>query len=266
MCRAQGIPHLKVSGAAELRTALRSAWALNRHSVVEVVTDRASNVSRHRTIQAAAQAAMARALPLLRPALRRQREAAAAAAVPEAAEGAPAPAPAPFALRIAAAAYEPISLPLARPHTTPAGAAHSRHGFVLRLGLAGPGAPAPATEHPNGAAPSNGAAAAANSGPVPQTPLAWGAGEVAPLPGLSAETAQQAEQQLAMLCELLEGCEVPLTLALLGGRLSEWLEQGLGVGAGALHPSVRAGLEAALLSALAQVSPAAAAGEGGTAS
>lgn len=36
MCRAQGLPHQRVARAAELLPALRAAWGLNRHSVVEV--------------------------------------------------------------------------------------------------------------------------------------------------------------------------------------------------------------------------------------
>lgn len=280
MCRAQGIPHIKVNTADTLRTALRSAWGLNRHSVVEVVTDRGSNVDRHRTIQAAAQRAAARALPLL------QRwqglwqrggggTAAAAAsdsAVPGAEEGGAADELPPFSLRIESASYAPNNLPLARPLTTPAGSASERATFVLRVAVRCP----PSASDATGTAPahpapgSNGCAALRQSqngsgshsvgssdeeGPAAgSSTLVWGAGEVAPLPGLSSESAQQAERQLAMLCTLLRGAAVPLTLPLLGGRFARWLEDCLGVGATALHPSVRAALEAAVLTALAQVS------------
>lgn len=62
MCRAHGIPHQKVARPADLAPALRSAWDLNRHSVVEVVTSRETNVEQHRAIQATVRAAVLRAL------------------------------------------------------------------------------------------------------------------------------------------------------------------------------------------------------------
>ena len=128
-----------------------------------------------------------------------------------------------------------------------------RCGFLLRLSLEGPGG------------------------------LVHGVGEVAPLPGLHQETLEEAEVQLALLCQLLSAggpgsvtpssgsngssshgsaaagagsgaVAVPLTAALLGGRLGAWLQQRLGVEPGSLLPSVRCGLEAALLSAIAQAS------------
>ena len=65
MCRAQGIPHQKVSRCEELQPALQSAWALHRHSVVEVITGRDSNVDQHRQLQTAVQHAVKRAIKLL---------------------------------------------------------------------------------------------------------------------------------------------------------------------------------------------------------
>ena len=65
MCRAQGIPHQKVSRCEELQPALHSAWALHRHSVVEVITGRDSNVNQHRQLQTAVQHAVKRAIKLL---------------------------------------------------------------------------------------------------------------------------------------------------------------------------------------------------------
>jgi isochorismate synthase/2-succinyl-5-enolpyruvyl-6-hydroxy-3-cyclohexene-1-carboxylate synthase/2-succinyl-6-hydroxy-2,4-cyclohexadiene-1-carboxylate synthase/O-succinylbenzoate synthase len=302
MCRAQGIPHIKVATAADLRTALRSAWALNRHSVVEVTTDRASNVDRHRQIQRAAQAAMAAALPLLQlwqsagPAgLAPTTDPDAMMPLSSASAGglweAPAALPS-FGARIEAASYQPYSLPLARTLTTSAGEAMHRHGFLLRVAVAGPSRQAgPPSSGVSGgssgglangrgpqlekgsellygaAAVSNGSSNGSSGGsgvpaPAPSSSLVWGIGEVAPLPGLSAESAQQAEQQLVMLCELLRGAQAPATLALLKGRFEDWLQHGLGIGPGTLHASVRAGLEAAVLSALAQVSGAEGTGEG----
>lgn len=65
MCRAQGIPHQKVSRCEELQPALQSAWALHRHSVVEVITGRDSNVDQHRQLQTAVQHAVKNAMKLL---------------------------------------------------------------------------------------------------------------------------------------------------------------------------------------------------------
>ena len=65
MCRAQGIPHQKVTELEELQPALHSAWALHRHSVVEVITGRDSNVDQHRQLQTAVQCAIKHAMKLL---------------------------------------------------------------------------------------------------------------------------------------------------------------------------------------------------------
>ena len=190
-------------------------------AVIEVVTSRTSNVERHREIQAAVKQAVGRALALLEgPSSRVEAAAAAAAASPV-----PGPALQPFELALHSASYHAYSLPLAKPLTTAAGGeAPRRHGFLLRLTLAGPG------------------------GEV------HGVGEVAPLPGLHAESAAEAEAQLALICQLVAGggVRVTLTAALLGGRLGAWLQHGLGLAPASLLPSVRCGLEAALLSALAQ--------------
>lgn len=40
LCRAHGIPHQAVTTPQELPSALATAWGINRHSVVEVITDR----------------------------------------------------------------------------------------------------------------------------------------------------------------------------------------------------------------------------------
>jgi isochorismate synthase/2-succinyl-5-enolpyruvyl-6-hydroxy-3-cyclohexene-1-carboxylate synthase/2-succinyl-6-hydroxy-2,4-cyclohexadiene-1-carboxylate synthase/O-succinylbenzoate synthase len=213
-----------VTATEGLPAALRSAWGLNRHSVVEVVTSRTSNLDRHREIQAAAAAAAGAALRLLQP----------AAAVP--APGA-ATLPLhvqPYSLAVQSASWHAYRLPLARPLTTGQGGEQRRCGLLLRVSLQGA-----------------------------DGRLVHGVGEVAPLPGLHAESLPQAEQQVELLCQLLSssassgsgassGVSVPLKVALLGGRLGSWLRRGLGVEPARLLPSVRCGLEAALLSALAQ--------------
>lgn len=295
MCRAHGIPHQTVTAAEGLPAALRSAWGSNRHSgacrrlqhvptthapcreqaaacaaaplrsrvcpltacilcchlaaaVIEVVTSRTSNLQRHREIQAGVKEAVGAALRLLEQPPSGPEASSSAGLLPEAC--------APFELAVQSASYHAYRLPLARPLTTAAaapGEQQHRRGFLLQLSLEGP----------------------AGGGPV------HGVGEVAPLPGLHAESLQQAEQQLALLCQLLAGggdsrspsssgsgsngssppaspspsrpaVTVPLTVALLGGRLADWLQQGLGVAPESLLPSVQCGLEAALLLALAQ--------------
>jgi isochorismate synthase/2-succinyl-5-enolpyruvyl-6-hydroxy-3-cyclohexene-1-carboxylate synthase/2-succinyl-6-hydroxy-2,4-cyclohexadiene-1-carboxylate synthase/O-succinylbenzoate synthase len=62
MCRAHGIAHQRVTDRQSLRCALKAAWALNSHSVVELIVARDSNVQHHRSIQAAVKAAVLRAL------------------------------------------------------------------------------------------------------------------------------------------------------------------------------------------------------------
>ena len=62
MCRAHGIAHQRVTERADLRKALQAAWALNKHSVVEVITQRDSNVGHHRSIQERVRQSLLRAL------------------------------------------------------------------------------------------------------------------------------------------------------------------------------------------------------------
>ena len=67
MCRAHGIAHQRVTERQGLGSALRAAWALNKHSVVEVVVGRDSNVEHHRNIQEQVKACVLRALRTLAP-------------------------------------------------------------------------------------------------------------------------------------------------------------------------------------------------------
>lgn len=67
MCRAHGIAHQRVTQRGELRKALLAAWALNKHSVVEVITQRDSNVGHHRAIQDRVKQAVLRALHTVSP-------------------------------------------------------------------------------------------------------------------------------------------------------------------------------------------------------
>ena len=89
-------------------------------------------------------------------------------------------------------------------------------------------------------------------------------------PGLHIESLAEAEAALRVLLHRLPGLDLPPTLPLLGGHVGTWLAgaaglapgaprqalgrnpaKGLGQGGGGLPPSVRCGLEAALLSAVA---------------
>jgi hypothetical protein len=64
LCRAHHVPFQQVSALSDLLPALATAWTLNAPSVIEVVTDRRSNVQVHRDLQAQATAAASRALEL----------------------------------------------------------------------------------------------------------------------------------------------------------------------------------------------------------
>ena len=121
------------------------------------------------------------------------------------------------------ASYHAFSLPLSKPLTTAGREQARRAGLLLRVTLAGAG------------------------GEV------HGVGEVSPLPGLHTESLAEAEAQLALVCQMLAGGQmrVPPTTPLLGGRLAAWMQHSLGLDPALLLPSVRCGLEAAQLSALA---------------
>ena len=68
MCRAHGIAHQRVTERASLQGALKAAWRLNTHSVVEVITPPGSaNVEHHRRIQDSVRRAVLRALQPVRP-------------------------------------------------------------------------------------------------------------------------------------------------------------------------------------------------------
>ncbi|MCO5559536.1 hypothetical protein L7F22_013137 [Adiantum nelumboides] len=78
-----------------------------------------------------------------------------------------------------------------------------------------------------------------------------GYGEIAPLEGLHKENLQDVEEQLRLLIRVLQGAEVSNILALLNGCFANWLSKSLGVMPETLFPSVRCGLEMAVLGALA---------------
>ena len=91
---------------------------------------------------------------------------------------------------------------------------------------------------------------------------AVGWGEASPLPGLHAESTEEAGAQLRVVAALLDGggvdgrgVRVPAELPLLGGAVGAWLRDVVGVrAANALAPSVRFAVESAALGALANAS------------
>ena len=215
LCRAHRVHHLQARTQRGLARALAEAWRLGRHAMVEVVLredDQATrNLAQHRAAERAVR--------------HTTRSLLAALAGPLLAPGAAAASP----LRVANAALARYELPLLQPLT------------VVRRGG------------------SSGREEAPRAGALLRIRLACGSqgvGDVAPLPGLHAESLPAATAQAATLCELLcSSCEAlpPLcpSLQLLDGSMRLWLHRALGVRAEALLPSVRYGLEAALLAALA---------------
>jgi isochorismate synthase/2-succinyl-5-enolpyruvyl-6-hydroxy-3-cyclohexene-1-carboxylate synthase/2-succinyl-6-hydroxy-2,4-cyclohexadiene-1-carboxylate synthase/O-succinylbenzoate synthase len=76
--------------------------------------------------------------------------------------------------------------------------------------------------------------------------------QVAPLEGLHQESLEEAEDQLRYLITRLSGIPLPENLPLLNGSFSDWFHTKLGVQPNTLHPSVRCGVEMAVLAALAE--------------
>jgi isochorismate synthase/2-succinyl-5-enolpyruvyl-6-hydroxy-3-cyclohexene-1-carboxylate synthase/2-succinyl-6-hydroxy-2,4-cyclohexadiene-1-carboxylate synthase/O-succinylbenzoate synthase len=112
----------------------------------------------------------------------------------------------------------------------------SRYGLPLR---------APLTSGP---------AAAVRAGALLRVTLACGAegvGDIAPMPGLHAESLPAVMAQAALAAALLRGAALCPSVAALDGGLGTWLARAGGIRPEALHPSVRFGIEAALLAALA---------------
>ncbi|KAK9837268.1 hypothetical protein WJX81_002656 [Elliptochloris bilobata] len=221
MCRAHGIAYQRVAEPEGLCGALAAAWGLNRHSVVEVATARRANVAHHRQVQAAVGAAVARALRL---------------ATRPGAEGLCALPLLQPPLRVKLASLQRYALPLAAPMTMcpnptsdPAEAPLTtwRAGLLLRVYVAEPGGRE-----------------------------ACGIGEIAPLPGLHAESLAEAEAAAAVAVNGLVACEGAsacaaeaarlvsagfMTLKIKVARLSDPLEDAAAVAAvrAAVGPSIR---------------------------
>ena len=223
LCDAHRVAHAHPSTPAALRAALEAAWAEGRHSVVEVTTSRARNLAQHKELQRRVAEAVDAALALEK---RFEKEAEA-----EAEEADPTGTAHPRA--VVSSTVSRFALPMLREPTTfvdpvidpedpeetkRARAGTTRVGYILEVRLA------------NGAV---------------------GRGEASPLPGLHRESAAEAGAQLRVVAAALESAVVPATLPLLGGAVTDWLCETVGIRVvDALLPSVRFALESAVLSAL----------------
>ncbi|KAL3698745.1 hypothetical protein R1sor_012821 [Riccia sorocarpa] len=78
-----------------------------------------------------------------------------------------------------------------------------------------------------------------------------GVGEIVPLPGLHEESLLDAEEQLRLVITKLRGVRLVPSLAPVNGSCGDWLREVAGIQVNHLCPSVRMGLEMALLGALA---------------
>ena len=133
----------------------------------------------------------------------------------------------PQTLRVAQIQWQRFSLPLAKPLTTSAtpgsdASLGAREGVIVRISLS---RDLSSPEY-------HGTTRSTGSGPS-------GVGEISPLPGLHRETLEESERQLALVSELLSGARLPRTVAILGGRMGQWLGVALGFDPAQLHPSVR---------------------------
>ena len=226
LCDAHRVAHAHPSTPAALRTALRAAWAEGRHSVVEVTTSRARNLAQHKELQRRVAEAVDAALALEKR-FEKEAEAEAEEADPTGPTGTAHP------RAVVSSTVSRFALPMLREPTTfvdsmidpedpeetkRARAGTTRVGYILEVRLA------------NGAV---------------------GRGEASPLPGLHRESAAEAGSQLRVVAAALESAVVPATLPLLGGAVTDWLCETVGIRVvDALLPSVRFALESAVLSAL----------------
>ncbi|XP_065879910.1 protein PHYLLO, chloroplastic isoform X2 [Euphorbia lathyris] len=78
-----------------------------------------------------------------------------------------------------------------------------------------------------------------------------GYGEVAPIE-IHTENLLDVEEQLRFLVQVIKGTEISFSLPLLNGAFSSWIWYNLGIPENSVFPSVRLGLEMAILSAIAE--------------
>ena len=266
LCRAHHIPFQRVTDPNGLQPALQTAWSLNAPSVVEVITDRSTNVEAHRCIQRACNSATRRTLECLLPTL-------------------------PYA-----ASYHNVSSTVHERSSAPHSETQQNGMTDVAAGIPDTGVSLSISEHDSDRqvisqhASSSGqllydaslqhvvvedltwrpfqiqlakpVTTGANSGirsgfivtiriSVAGSVHVTAHGEVAPLPGLHVESLEDAEAQLQLLSMLLPGTRVPVTAAMLDGAFDTWWQQSVGVSIASVAPSVQFGIESALLSALA---------------
>ena len=80
---------------------------------------------------------------------------------------------------------------------------------------------------------------------------AVGLADVSPLPGFHQESIEDVERQVAVLCDLFRSHPLPPEASMLDGCLGEWLNTVLGENlVSEMYPSVRVGIEVAILNAI----------------
>jgi isochorismate synthase/2-succinyl-5-enolpyruvyl-6-hydroxy-3-cyclohexene-1-carboxylate synthase/2-succinyl-6-hydroxy-2,4-cyclohexadiene-1-carboxylate synthase/O-succinylbenzoate synthase len=224
MCRAQGIPHVQVGTLDELKTALVSSWHMNRHTVVEVVIQGGKvAVEGHQAIQNAVRTVITQAL----------KSAGGNGTDPRVHNGGSENGLQNQGLQIVGARVETFCMPVCQPLTVPASTstasfAREREGAYVCLDVEG-----------------------VRGGKVIKV---TGVGEVSPLAGVHEEGLREAIAQAAFVCHCLQGKILP-TVGL-GSRnsakvLEDWMRSVQATGP-SLLPSVRFGVEGAILSAVAQ--------------
>eukprot|EP00850_Spirogloea_muscicola_P023297 SM000345S12838 [mRNA] locus=s345:73550:85963:+ [translate_table: standard] len=228
LCRAHRLSHTRVATTDELRQALHQARQRRAHGVIEVDSSIAKNVDNHRSLQASCCSMVDRALRVID-------------ALPKS----------PFSLASAAARtiakvdFFHYSLPLKKRLTTAVTGNGQREGFLLRLRLSGGTEGFGEVHFANTCSPRL----------------------VAPLQGLHREEMADCEQQLLLIGRQLEGLRIPPSVLLLDGSLKHWLatetklkgpenlisenDMTFLLKVDDLYPSVRCGLEMAVLTTLA---------------
>ena len=248
LCEAHRVAHAHPSTPSALRKALDAAWSEGRHSVVEVTTSRARNLAQHRALQRRVAEAVDAALALGErfgdvpgDVKMSVRESKADASDEDIVLRWPKSSP----RAVVAATVSRFALPMLREPTTTVKADDDEGDDASNGGD---------RDHARSEKDDSSNLKQERVGYILEVRLANGAvgrGEASPLPGLHRETAEEAGAQLRVVACLLESVEIPATLPLLGGAVTEWLVNAVGVRVvETLLPSVRFAVESAALAAL----------------
>lgn len=227
MCRAQGIPHVPVGTLDELKTALKSSWHMNRHTVVEVMVQGGKiSVEGHQAIQCAVRDIVTRRF-------RSKNKSGTDYSIEKrvAEKGVQNQ-----GLRIVGARVETFSMPLRHSLAVPgsvsvATSAKERRGAYVYLDVEG-----------------------VMGGEVTKFS---GVGEVSPLPGVHEERLYEAVAQAAFACHRLQGEVLPAIdcgrgKGANGANPVAWTQAVQPLNGLRLLPSVQFGVEGAILSVMAQ--------------